>query len=56
MKKEKISFYSAGSKLVGYLRIPKGSGGKLPGIVCCHGFGGFFDLEIFMQDIAESLS
>ena len=53
---EKISFYSGGHKLSGYIRIPKTGNKKSPGIVCCHGYGGYWDLETVMQDIAERLT
>ena len=53
---EKVSFYSEGCKMVGFLRIPDSAGKKIPGIVCCHGFGGYWDVETIMQDIAERLS
>lgn len=53
---EKISFYSEGVKLSGYIRIPRSDNKKIPGIVCCHGYGGYWDLELAMQDIAERLT
>ncbi len=53
---EKISFFSDGHKLSGYIRIPKAKGKKVPGIVCAQGYGGFYDLEVLMQDIGQRLS
>ena len=53
---EKVSFYSEGHKLSGHIRIPKTGSKRIPGIVCCHGYGGYWDLEIVMQDIAERLT
>lgn len=51
---KKISFYSEGHRLSGYLRIPKAAKGKIPGIVCCHGYSGM--IEMYMQDIAGKLT
>lgn len=51
---EKISFYSEGHRLNGYIRIPKSTKGKIPGIVCCHGYSGM--IEMYMQDIAQRLT
>jgi uncharacterized protein len=51
---EKISFFSEGHKLSGYVRIPKNGKSKVPGIVCCHGYSGM--IEMYMQDIAASLT
>ena len=51
---EKIAFYSGGYRLSGNIRIPQ-SDKKVPGIVCCHGYGGYWDVELLMQDIAERL-
>jgi len=51
---EKISFYSEGHKLVGFINVPKTSTKNMPGIVCCHGFSG--QIEVYMTDIAEKLS
>ena len=53
---EKVSFFSEGHKLSGYIRIPKAKGKKVPGIVCAQGYGGFYDLEVLMQDIGQRLS
>ncbi len=55
---EKVSFYSEGYKLSGYFRLPKvkSKAKRVPGIVCAQGYGGFYDLEVLMQDIGERLS
>ena len=53
---EKVSFYSEGCKMIGFLRIPDAVDRKIPGIVCCHGFAGYWDVDTIMQDIAERLS
>lgn len=52
---EKVSFFSGGHKISGYIRIPKTDGRKVPGIVCAQGYGGFYDLEVIMQDIGDRL-
>jgi len=46
--REEVIFYSDGLKLSGYLYIPADSrgAGKLPGIVCCHGYSGMKDLHL----------
>ena len=52
---EKVSFYSEGYRLSGYVRIPKTySNRKIPGIVVCHGFSGM--IEFYGHDIAERLT
>ncbi len=51
---EKVSFYSQGIKLIGYVHTPKVGNKKTPGIVCCHGYSGM--IENYMQDIAESIT
>ena len=54
MEKEEVRFYSAGHKLKGNFYPPKGAAGKVPGIVCCHGFSAM--IEVQMVGIPESLS
>ena len=51
---EKVSFYSEGHKLVGYLSVPSTAGKKVPGIVCCHGYSGM--IELFLKGVAERLT
>ncbi|MFH1169844.1 MAG: alpha/beta fold hydrolase [Chloroflexota bacterium] len=51
---EKINFYSAGHKLSGFINIPAGAKGKVPGIVCCHGYSG--NIQLYMADIAQKIS
>ena len=54
MGKAEIHFFSAGHRLTGYWYPPNASGGKVPGIVCCHGFSGM--IEVQMVGIPEALS
>jgi dienelactone hydrolase len=44
--KQEINFYSDWIKLSGYLYLPENRRGKLPGIICCHGYSGMKDLHL----------
>lgn len=54
MEPTKVYFYSGGHRLTGFWYAPKVSAGRVPGVVCCHGFSGM--IEVQMVGIPEALS